>query len=176
MADFNEVQNLFSYAIIILITIVAISLGANILQSIEDDAPNNIAYNLNETLTWAGNNTGINLANGDLVSGSEMVYNNGTKINRGSGAAANYSMDYAGGVITILNSSTEGSPAGQSEWITNAINVSYNRYYGSYAKNITRYGLRTQNTFAKWMPTIALVLIISVIIGILIMYLARRFT
>ena len=46
----------------------------------------------------------------------------------------------------------------------------------STAYNATGYGLASMNTFAKWLPTIALVVVIAVIIGILIVYLARRFT
>ena len=46
---------------------------------------------------------------------------------------------------------------------------------GSVAYNATGYGLTAMNTFAKWLPTIALVVVIAVIIGILIVYLARRF-
>lgn len=45
----------------------------------------------------------------------------------------------------------------------------------SVAYNATGYGLTAMNTFAKWLPTIALVVVIAVIIGILIVYLARRF-
>lgn len=45
----------------------------------------------------------------------------------------------------------------------------------STAYNATGYGLTSMNTFAKWLPTIALVVVISVIIGILIVYLAQRF-
>ncbi len=45
-----------------------------------------------------------------------------------------------------------------------------------YAYNATGYGLSSMNTLAKWLPTIALVIVIAVIIGVLIVYLARRFT
>ena len=41
--------------------------------------------------------------------------------------------------------------------------------------NATGYGLSGVNTLAKWLPTIALVIVIAVIIGILIVYLANRF-
>ena len=46
----------------------------------------------------------------------------------------------------------------------------------STAYNASGYGLSALNTFAKWMPTLALVIIIAVIIGVLIVYLANRFT
>jgi|TARA_R100000750_G_scaffold44897_1_gene30068 hypothetical protein len=47
---------------------------------------------------------------------------------------------------------------------------------GTVAYNTSGYGLDSMNTFAKWLPTIALVIIIAIIIGILIVYLANRFT
>ena len=46
----------------------------------------------------------------------------------------------------------------------------------STAYNATGYGLSSMNTLAKWLPTIALVVVIAVIIGVLVVYLARKFT
>lgn len=46
----------------------------------------------------------------------------------------------------------------------------------STAYNATGYGLTSMNTFARWLPTLALVIVIAVILGVLIVYLARRFT
>jgi len=45
----------------------------------------------------------------------------------------------------------------------------------SYASNITGFGLSGLNTLATWLPTIALVVVIAVIIGVIMMYLARRY-
>jgi len=41
--------------------------------------------------------------------------------------------------------------------------------------NVTGEGLEALETFGEWLPTIALVVVIAVIIGIIIVYLARRF-
>jgi len=41
--------------------------------------------------------------------------------------------------------------------------------------NVTDKGLESLTTFGDWLPTIALVVIIAVIIGIIIVYLANRF-
>lgn len=41
--------------------------------------------------------------------------------------------------------------------------------------NITGYGLTAMLTFGEWMPTLALIVIISVLVGVLIVYLAKRF-
>ena len=45
----------------------------------------------------------------------------------------------------------------------------------SIAYNVTGFGLTSLNTFGTWLPTIALVVILAVIIGVLVVYLARRF-
>lgn len=46
---------------------------------------------------------------------------------------------------------------------------------GTYEYNSTQAALEGINTFSGWLDTIALVLVASVIIGILVVYLARRF-
>ena len=47
---------------------------------------------------------------------------------------------------------------------------------GTAAKNATTYSLESLQTLASWLPTIALVVVAAVIIGILVVYLMRRFT
>lgn len=46
---------------------------------------------------------------------------------------------------------------------------------GTVAYNISTAGLDSLQTFADWLPTIALVVVAAIIIGIIIVYLARRF-
>jgi len=45
----------------------------------------------------------------------------------------------------------------------------------NYASNSTRYGMEGLNTFGSYVPTIALVAVVSIVLGILIFYLAKRF-
>ena len=47
-------------------------------------------------------------------------------------------------------------------------------YAGSYAMNTTVEGLDALDTMASWLPTLGLVVIAAVIIGVLIFYLGRR--
>lgn len=44
-----------------------------------------------------------------------------------------------------------------------------------YGYNATAKGLESMATFGNWLPTLALVVIAAIIIGVLIMYLASRF-
>ena len=43
----------------------------------------------------------------------------------------------------------------------------------SYAYNVTNEGLESMQTFGEWLPTLALVVIAAVIIGVLVFYLGR---
>ena len=46
----------------------------------------------------------------------------------------------------------------------------------SYERNATTEGLDALNELSGWLPTIALIVAAAVIIGIIVVYLARRFT
>lgn len=46
---------------------------------------------------------------------------------------------------------------------------------GSYAENATLSGQEAVDEFAGWLPTIAIVVVAAIILGILIVYLARKF-
>ena len=174
MAEDTEIMSIFGYAILFVVVAVAISLGASVLKDIQDTQPDLSASHANETLDWAGNNTPHNLLEFRIITSSIKLYNNGSIVKIGSGDNANYSVTSSS--ITIINGSHGPVGINGADWITDKLNVSYNYLYGSAAKNVTEYGLSTQNTLAKWLPTIALVLIIAVIIGVLIVYLARRYT
>jgi hypothetical protein len=44
----------------------------------------------------------------------------------------------------------------------------------SYAANISNYGLTSLNTISSWLPTIALVVVVAIILGIVTMYLMNK--
>ena len=46
----------------------------------------------------------------------------------------------------------------------------------TYQSNITTAGLNSVNELTSWLPTIALIVAAAIIIGIIVVYLARRFT
>ena len=169
MAETMQVNSLLNFAILFVIISVAITLGAEILEDIREtqDDDTSVQPN-NESITWTSNNTAIALKNDRLVDGTEVLYNGSKKVNKG----ANYTINYTGGVIRLLN---------QTEWAffnnsaTLDLNLSYSKFIGSAQRNITDYGLSSQNTQAKWLPTVALVIIIAVVVGVLLTYLARRF-
>ncbi len=74
----------FSLKSIIMFFVVVI-IGVVFLGQIEDNvAATEVTIPLanNESLTWAGNNTAITLANDDLVAGSDILYNSTTILTR----------------------------------------------------------------------------------------------
>lgn len=46
---------------------------------------------------------------------------------------------------------------------------------GSYAYNATDSGLQAVDEFSSWLPTLAIVVVAAIILGVLIFYLARKF-
>ncbi len=161
-----ELKDLFGLVLVFLVVAIAIGLGADVLTEIRDTQDNNQAtLTDNESLTWAGNNTAISLTTqGDIVAGSETVYNATDKF-----STSEYVFNATAATIIFQNTTN-------ATWLTDSLNITYGYLFGSAARNITKYGLTTQITFGKWLPTIALIVIIAIIIGILIVYLARRYT
>lgn len=127
--DIKQLGTILSTFIIILVGVVLIDNIADSISEIDDT----IAIANNDTLTWAGNNTAMSLSYDELVSGTEVVYNNGTKINKGN----NYTTNYEQGTITIINQSGDDGIGEQSEWVTDAINASYTYQAEGYIDNAT---------------------------------------
>ncbi len=149
------------------IVIVSLVLITQVGDSFTNNARNDASrLNNNESLTWAGNNTAINLLQLGVVPGSAAVYNNGVVVNEGSGTV-NYTIDYTGGRITFLNVSTV-------TYLTNTLNITYSYYIGSYARNITRTGSTAVNTMNSYIPTVSLITAAGLIIGIVLMMFRRK--
>lgn len=108
--------------IIILIGVVLIGSIANSISELDDT----IALTDNETLTWAGNNTAITLANDDIVSNSEVVYNNTHALTR----TTDYTMTSS--TITFINAS---DPA--VAYDTDALNITYTHEGDNYLADST---------------------------------------
>ena len=168
-----NISSIGAIAITILIAVVMLGLGATILEKIGNTQTDNSATLLNnESLAWAGNNTAISLGQGNIISGTEALYNNGTIVNRG-GTLGNYTLSTSGS-ITIINHTAEGAPAGQSEWVTNTLNVSYSYSIGSAAKNTSNFGSIGILTMASFIPTLAIIVMAAIVIGILLLFFGKR--
>jgi len=82
------------------------------------------AFNGNDSLNWAGNNTAINLGR-THVSRNFTLYNNGTIVN-----SNNYTIDLVNGLITIINLTGGATGENNASWITDKLNFSYNYFTG----------------------------------------------
>ena len=168
-AENMGVDSLLLFVILFLILAITLSLGTDILTSIQDTQDNDESTLANnESLTWAGNATAITSLQETVIASSVILYNNGSIVNNPNDV--NYTVVESNHSIIIYNVSANYA------WVTNALNITYSFHIGSAQRNITGQGITTQITLAKWTPTIALVIIIAIIIGILITYLARRFS
>lgn len=170
------IGDLGSFAIAILIGAVILGLGGTILDKIKTTQTDNTGVlSLNESLTWAGNNTAISFFQESVQTGTVKLYFNGTFINQG----ANYT--FSGNSIVIVNSTNLWNGSNHSEnnhnpnlIVTNKINVSYSYSFGSSAKNTTEFGLTGVGTMSEFIPTIAIVAVAAIVIGVILVFFGRR--
>ena len=155
-------------ALSLLVAAVILGVGGTILEKIQNTQTDLSNFFGNETLTWAGNNTAMGLAESRIITSSLILYNNATIVNRGSGDNANYTV--ASGSITIINIS---GPLPFS-WVTSDLNVSYSYNYGSDARNSSDFGLIGVVTFAQFIPTIAIVAAAAIVIGVVLIMFGRK--
>ena len=78
-----------------------------------------------------------------------------------------YVMNNSIGLIYFTNTTSQ-------TWITNALNISYSYYIGSYARNMTDDGISGQVQLANFIPTIAIVAIAAVVLGVIVIMFGRR--
>ena len=168
-AQSMDVGGILPIVILFIIITIALSLGSEVLTSLRDTQTNTITTTINnESLTWAGNNTRIVLSEHDIVDGSLLLYNNGTIFNQAG--SLNYSFIYENHSIIIRNIT-----GGAFQIITATLNLTYDYWIGSYPRNLTGYGLATQSTLSRWTPTIAMVIVFAIILGVIMIYLYQRF-
>lgn len=159
-------------AISFLVAFVILGLGATILEKMKTTQTDLTAGEVNKSLTWTGNNTAISLA-ARLNAGSVILYNNASIVNIGSGTLANYSI--SGNIITLHNASNDG-PSGDNNasWVVTDINASFTQQIGSDARNISDFGIVGILTIAEFGPTIAIVAIAAIVIGIILVMFGRK--
>ncbi len=155
-----------SIALAILIGAVILGLGATILEKIKDtQTDKSITIPNNESFGWQGNNTEFVLVQNTITPSSGVAYCNATKLL----LDGNFSMSTGG--IKILN--TSKAPGGNATFDSCSYNVTYSYLIGSSALNTSGFGLTGVNTFASFIPTVAIVAIAGVVIGIILFFFGR---
>lgn len=160
-----NLANLGNIALAIIIAIVIIALMATILTEIQEGQPDNSVTRANNQSFTFANNTKQSFTEGRVDTGSVVVYLNVTKVNIGD----NYSVTSDG--ITFMNrSDTDYFDGG----VADALNATYSYKIGSSARNITEKGLAGNMSIASFVPTIAIVALAAIIIGMVLVMFGRR--
>lgn len=152
-------------AIALLVVAIIIGLSTTIMEKIKKTADDNSGNTGNITLTWAGNNTAIGFS-GERLTGGASVFN-------GTGDAndipnTRWVIVPANGTIIFHNDSESNLT-----WDTSALVVNADTLIGSAAFNISGFGIEGQSTLAEFIPTIAIIAIAAVVIGILLIMFGR---
>jgi len=155
-------------AIVISLVIVTIILGILPIILVEmqtTQLDQSATTGTNETWTWTANNTLQPFVQGRVNTASVIVWCNITQLT----VNTNYTVSSEG--VTVVNYSADGEPA----FVENCnYNMSYNYNYGSDARNISGTGLTANLTLARFIPTIAIVAIAAIIIGIILIMFGRN--
>ena len=154
-------------AITIVVAVIVLGLGSTILENIQGGQSDDSATTLdNESWTWTANNTLQPFVQDRVVTSSVIVYCNVTTLP----IATNYTVEGAG--VRPINLSAGG---GEDYAIDHCnFNMTYSYNIGSEAYNSSDYGMSGLNTMAEFVPTIAIVAIAAIIIGIVLVFFGRK--
>ncbi len=162
-----NINSLGVVAISLVVAAVILGLGGTILEKIQGiQTDNSNVIPNNESWTWDTGtfNTSIQAFGQDRVQlGSVVVYCDVTKLGLGN----NYTVT-AGGV-TVYNDTQNGS-----SFALCIFNMTYSYNYGSEAYNSSGFGMTGVNTIAEFIPTIAIVAVAAIVIGIILVIFGRR--
>ena len=154
-------------AITLVVAVVILGLGGTILEKIQGtQTDNSNTIPDNESWTWPGNNTLQAFEQDRVIQSSVVVWGNTTLLTLNT----NYTVDVSG--VYIINLS-DGS-AGSYELELLIYNMTYDYNYGSEAYNSSNYGMTGVATFSEFIPTIAIVAMAAIIIGIVMIMFGRR--
>lgn len=167
-----NIASIGQIAITIVLAAIILGLGATILTKIQDTQSDDSA-SINQTMTWIGNDSIMVFSQDRVDTGSILFYINATLINAGG----NFTVDSRGinftNFTTIWNG-TDGNPNSPNQIVTSELNASYNFLIGSTARNTSNFGLDGVNTAAGFVPTVAIVAIAAVVIGVILLFFGRR--
>jgi len=160
-----NIASIGSIAIALLVVAVIIGLNSTILEKIKDTSDDNAVSNGNISLVWVANNTGIQLGTTNRLTGGGTVFN-GTGV---SNTIPNtlWAISNEGKNITFFNTTNQ-------TWDTDNLVVNPGILIGSAARNASQFGIDGQTTMAEFIPTIAIIAIAAVLIGIVLLFFGRR--
>jgi len=159
------IQSIGTIAIALLVVAVIMTINTTILEKIKKTTDDDSSNFGNTTLTWVANNTPMALDTNARLTGGGSVFN-GT----GTGnliPAAFWSINISDDSIKLLNVTNQ-------TWSTADLVADPDVFIGSTARNITSFGVDGQLQMAEFIPTIAIIAIAAVLIGIVMVMFGRR--
>ena len=159
----NTISGIGQIAIAILIATVILGLGGTILskmQATQTDASATILNN--QSFTWPGNDT---LTSFDILrvqTGSVVTYCNNTVLT----LTTHYTVSSSG--VNIINVSAPHA------FDVCSFNMTYTYNFGSTARNVTGFGKQGMTTISEFIPTIAIVAMAAIVIGIILVFFGRK--
>ncbi len=159
----NTINGIGQIAIAILIAAVILGLGGTILskmQATQTDAATTIPNN--QSFTWPGNDTLTSFDIARVQTGSVVTYCNVSVLT----LATHYTVSSSG--VNIINVS------GSHAFDVCTFNMTYAYNYGSTARNATGFGKLGMTTMAEFIPTIAIVAMAAIVIGIILVFFGRK--
>ena len=160
-----NISSIGSIAIAILVAVVILGLGATILQKIQaTQKDTSVTVGDNDSFAWPGNNTEVGFSQSRVNAGSVVLYCNATILTSG-----NFSATSSG--ISIIN--TTLGDLGLELDLCN-FNISFSHLIGSEARNATGFGIDGVVDMAEFVPTISLIAVAAIVIGIVLVMFGRR--
>lgn len=166
-----EVKALIGLGILFVVIAITLSFGSTILKDVQDDQVVDATQTIyNETVTTLSAAANDTLAGRDRSGFKSCSFTHASNLTVASPiyTAGNFTFNTAACSIGWItpNEDTNGFDNATS------MNVTYVITYVSGAAdyNATGYGLSSMETLTSWLPTLALIVIAAVIIGIIIRY------
>src|SRR3990167_1137724 len=155
--------SIVSIVVLLIAVGIIISVSFKTQSNLQDVAQDDTATTPNNVSVTFANNTGFFLGNQRIVSGSVVAWNATAGKNPVKLLSGNYTVDYEGGSITFLNSSTttfNDSVGG--------INVTYGYKIGSLERNLTTQSKAGLKVISDFQPTFGTLIAVFVVITILV--------
>ena len=167
-AQMNTISGIGQIAIAILIAAVILGLGGTILSKIQTTQSDAVATTPNnQSFTWQGNDTRVDFTLGEpgrIQTSTVVVYCDVSTFTLGE----NYTVSSEG--VNIINLTTGGTDFLDAC----SYNMSYAYNFGSSARNASAFGKTGVATMSEFIPTIAIVAMAAIVIGIILVFFGRK--
>lgn len=162
-----NIASIGTIALLFVAAAIILGLGGTILSKIQDTQTDKFTTALiNQSFTWLGNDTAEPFNQIRVDTSSVVVYCNVTLLT----LSTNYTVNSSG--VAILNLSNATSGMGHNIQLC-AFNMTFGWNYGSHAYNSSGFGLVGVHTTASFIPTLAVIAMAAIVIGILMLFFGR---